>query len=197
MHLRFSQDIEALLRKAAYEPLILRDMLAVTAERGFCLMIALLALPFIFPIPPGLTGIAGLGILLLSLQMLLGFHQPWLPARVANFPFPSKIAKQLLNPVKRLSRILEKITRPRLAAIAQNRYIWKLNGLFLVWLTLLLMLPIPFTNPLPAIGILILAVAMLEADGLLMGIAYLWTILLTLGLIFLGSNLWAIADAWR
>lgn len=197
MNLKFSQDIEILLRKAAHEPLILRDILTITAERGFCLMIALLALPFIFPIPPGLTGIAGVGILLLSIQMLLGFHQPWLPTKVANFPFPSTVAKQLLNPVKRLSRILEKMTRPRLSVIAQNRYIWRLNGLFLAWLTVLLMLPIPFTNPLPAIGILLLAIAMLEADGLLMGIAYVWTLLLTLGLIFLGSNLWAIADAWR
>lgn len=197
MNLKFSQDIEALLRKAAHEPLVLRDILTITAERGFCLMIALLALPFIFPIPPGLTGIAGIGILLLSLQMLLGFHQPWLPAKVANFPFPSKIAKQLLNPVKRLSRILERITRPRLSAIAQNRYIWRLNGLWLTWLTLLLMLPIPFTNPLPAIGILLLAIAMLEADGLLMGIAYVWTLLLTLGLLFLGSNLWSLSNHLR
>jgi hypothetical protein len=76
MNLRFSQEIEALLEKAIQEPLLLRDILMITAERSFCFVIALLSLPFIFPIPPGLTGIAGIGILLLSIQMMLGFHRP-------------------------------------------------------------------------------------------------------------------------
>ncbi|MFM7576841.1 MAG: exopolysaccharide biosynthesis protein, partial [Microcystaceae cyanobacterium] len=61
MQLKFSQDIEILLKQVAHRSLTLQEILAVTAERGFCLMIAFLALPFIFPIPPGLTGIPGLG----------------------------------------------------------------------------------------------------------------------------------------
>jgi hypothetical protein len=43
------------------------------------------------------------------------------------------------------------------------------------------MLPIPFTNPIPTAGILLLAVATLEADGLLMCVAYGLTIAITLG----------------
>ena len=194
MNLRFSQEIEALLEKAAKEPLLLRDILMITAERSFCFMIALLALPFIFPIPPGLTGIAGIGILLLSIQMMLGFHRPWLPQKVANYIFPANIAKKLRNPVKKLTRTLEKYTRPRFLRIANNRYIWRLNGFLITWLAFLLMLPIPFTNPFPAIGILLLAIAMLEADGLLMVIAYLWTMVFTLVLFFVGLNFWAIAN---
>ncbi len=42
----------------------------------------------------------------------------------------------------------------------------------MAWLTLLLMTPIPFTNPIPTVGILVLAIATLEADGLLMFIGY-------------------------
>jgi hypothetical protein len=198
MYFRFSQDIEALLNHVAHHSLTLKDILAVTAERGFCLIIALLALPFIFPIPPGLTGIPGLGILLLSLQMLGGYHRPWLPQRVANFPFPQGIAQQLLRQVKSLTRILERITRPRLLSLVGNPYIWRINGLIIAWLTILLMLPIPFTNPLPAIGILLLAVGMLEMDGLLMCVAYGWTVVITLGLFLIGSSLWeAIAHYWH
>jgi len=191
MNLRFSQEIEALLEKAAQETLLLRDILMITAERSFCFMIALLALPFIFPIPPGLTGIA---ILLLSIQMMLGFHRPWLPQKFANYIFPANIAKKLLNPVKKLTRILERYTRPRFLKLANDPYIWRFNGFLITWLAFLLMLPIPFTNPFPAIGILLLAIAMLEADGLLMAIAYLWTILFTLVLIVVGWNFWAIAN---
>lgn len=197
MNLKFSQEIQALLEKSAQESLTLRDILTVTSERGFSFMIALLALPFIFPIPPGLTGIPGIAILLLSSQMLLGFHRPWLPRKVANFTFPSKIAQKLLNPVKKLTCILEKFTRPRFPKIANNHYIWRFNGFCIGWLTLILILPIPFTNPFPAIGILLLSVAMLEADGLLMAIVYIWTVLLTLALFLLGLNFWAIAGSFQ
>jgi len=166
----------------------------ITAERSFCFVIALLSLPFIFPIPPGLTGIAGIGILLLSIQMMLGFHRPWLPQKVASYIFPANIAKKLLNPVKKLTRTLERYTRPRFFKLANDPYIWRFNGFVISWLAFLLMLPIPFTNPFPAIGILLLAIAMLESDGLLIAIAYLWTLVFTLVLVFLGWNFWAIAN---
>jgi hypothetical protein len=75
---------------------------------------------------------------------------------------------------------------------------WRVNGLIIAWLTILLMLPIPFTNPLPAIGILLLAVGMLEMDGLLMCFAYGWTVVITFGLFLIGSSLWeAIAHYWH
>ena len=77
--------------------------------------------------------------------------------------------------------------------LANDPYIWRFNGFVITWLAFLLMLPIPFTNPFPAIGILLLAIAMLEADGLLMAIAYLWTMVFTLILVFVGWNFWEIA----
>ncbi|BFM39764.1 exopolysaccharide biosynthesis protein [Synechocystis sp. LKSZ1] len=193
MNFKFSQDIEALLTLVAQKSLTLKDILNVTAERGFCLLIAFLALPFIFPIPPGLTGVAGVVILLLSGQMLLGFHRPWLPAQMARASFPTALAQHLLKHIKRLTKILERVTRPRLMVLATHPYIWRLNGLVLAWLTVLLILPIPLTNPFPAIGILLLTVAMLEADGLLMCFAYGWTFSITLGIYLLGAKLWSLA----
>ena len=75
---------------------------------------------------------------------------------------------------------MEKIVRPRLLGLAENPYTWRLNGLCLSWLAVLLMSPIPMTNPIPTIGILLLAVATLEADGLLMCVSYVFTVLTTL-----------------
>jgi hypothetical protein len=189
MHLRFSQDIEAILKRLATHPITLQDILEETSERGFSLIIFLLALPFLFPMPPGLPGIIGPASLLLAGQMALGKRKPWLPKKIARFRFPQKVALQLLSKLKRITKIVEKITRPRLAIVANNRYIWRVNGLLIVWLTILLILPIPGTNPLPTIGILLLTVATLEADGLLMCIAYLWSIFITGLIIFLGYSL--------
>jgi hypothetical protein len=128
MHLRFSQDIKSLLQRLAEQPLTLGDILAETSERGFSLVIALLVLPFLFPMPPGLTGPFGGACLLLSVQMLLGRRSPWLPKRIANYKFPRPFAELLLQNLGRLTKVLQKITRPRLRKIAHNPLTWRING---------------------------------------------------------------------
>jgi hypothetical protein len=179
MHLKFSQDIESLLKRLARRSLTIQDILEETSERGFIVLIFLLVLPFLLPMPPGLSGVIGPACILLAIQMALGKQKPWLPRRIARFRFPNKIASQLLSKLGRIVRIFEKITRPRLLTIAQNPFIWRANGLLIAWLTVLLILPIPGTNPLPTVGILLLCVATLESDGLLMCVAYLWSISIT------------------
>jgi hypothetical protein len=190
MHLRFSQDIKSLLQRLTEKPLTLGDILTETSERGFSLVIALLVLPFLFPMPPGLTGPFGAACLLLSLQMLLGKRSPWLPRKIATYKFPRAFAHIILNNLRRITKIVEKISRPRLVIIASHPIIWKFNGLCISWLTLLLMSPVPFTNPLPTVGILLFAVANIESDGLLICICYLITILITIVFGLIGYAVW-------
>ncbi len=189
-NLKFSQEIKLLLQRLAEQPLTLGDILAETSERGFSLVMALLVLPFLFPMPPGLTGPFGGACLLLSMQMILGKRSPWLPKKIANYKFPRSLSQVILQNLSRVTRILEKITRPRLAQIANHNWTWRLNGLCISWLTVLLISPIPFTNPIPTVGILLLAVAAIESDGLLMCIGYLLTILISLLFGFIGYALW-------
>lgn len=190
MHLRFSQDIKLLLQRLAEQPLTLGDILNETSERGFSLVIALLVLPFLFPMPPGFTGPFGGACLLLSLQMVLGRRSPWLPKKIANYKFPRNFANLLLQNLRRVTRVVEKIARPRLAKVAENPWIWRFNGLCISWLTILLISPVPLTNPIPTVGILLLAVATIESDGLLMCISYVITVLITLLFGFIGYALW-------
>ncbi|BAZ53236.1 exopolysaccharide synthesis ExoD [Nostoc sp. NIES-4103] len=190
MHLRFSQEIKSLLQRLAQQHLTLGDILAQTSERGFSLVIALLVLPFLFPMPPGLAGPFGAACLVLSAQMVLGRRSPWLPKKIARYQFPRPFAEFLLKNLQRLTKILEKITRHRLAKIANNPLTWRINGLCISWLTILLMSPVPFTNPFPTVGILLLAVATIEADGLLICVGYVLTALITALFGFIGYALW-------
>jgi hypothetical protein len=190
VHLRFSQDIKSLLHKLAEQPLTLGDILTDTSERGFSLVIALLVLPFLFPMPPGLTGPFGGACLLLSMQMVLGRRSPWLPKQIANYKFPRSFAQIILQNLKRVTKVLEKIARPRLSKVADNPWTWRLNGFCISWLTVLLISPIPLTNPIPTVGILILAVATVESDGLLMCVGYVLTVLISLFFGFIGYALW-------
>lgn len=190
MSLKFSQDLKLLLTELADRPIPIFKVLQQTQERGFCLVISLLVIPFLFPMPPGLSSVLGLGCFLLGLQMALGRKTPWLPSKIARFHFSPNLSRQLLQNIHRLTTWLEKIIRSRWEKIASNLYTWKINGLCIAWLSILLMLPIPFTNPLPAIAILLLAVSTIETDGLIMGIGYCLTLVNTLFFGFLGYALW-------
>lgn len=190
MNLRFSQDIKSLLQRLSEQPLTLGDILTETSERGFSLVITLLVLPFLFPMPPGLTSPLGGACLILSLQMVLGRRSPWLPKKIANYQFPSSFAQVLLQNLRRVTKIIEKIARPRWEKVANHPLIWRFNGLCISWLTILLISPVPFTNPIPTVGILLLAIATIEADGLLMCISYVATVLITLIFGFIGYALW-------
>ena len=190
MHLRFSQDLEALLKLLAEKPLTLSDILAETKERGFSLVIGLLTLPFLFPMPPGIAGPLGFASLVLAVQMGIGRRSPWLPKQLAQFRLPNWLISTLLTNLKSATRFLEKIARPRLRGIAESHHAWQLNGICIAWLAFLLMLPIPFTNPIPTAGILLLVVATLEEDGLLMCIAYGLTIAITAAVAGIGYTLW-------
>lgn len=194
MSLKFSQDIKLLLAKLATKPLTIAEIFQATAERGFSLIISLLVLPFLFPMPPGLSGVMGIGCLVLGIQMALGRRCPWLPQTIAQFEFPRSLSQQLLKNTRRLLVWLEKVVRPRWKRVANHSYTWRVNGCCIAWLSILLMLPIPFTNPLPAIAILFLAVAYIEADGLLMCIGYLLTLFNTIFFGFMGYALWQASD---
>ncbi|HEY9875359.1 MAG TPA: exopolysaccharide biosynthesis protein [Candidatus Obscuribacterales bacterium] len=188
--MRFSQDVKSLLQSLAERPLTLGDVLATTSERGFSLAIGLLVLPFLFPMPPGATGIFGSGCFLLAVQMAMGRRSPWLPRRVARFKFPRWLILKLLKNLQRITGVVERFARRRLVNIADSPNFWRLNGVCIAWLSVVLILPIPFTNPIPTVGILLFVIATLESDGLLMCISYGVTAFITLLVAVVAYLLW-------
>lgn len=187
---KFSQDIKLLLVKLAINPLTIAEIFQITGERGISLIISLLVLPFLFPMPPGLSGVMGIACFCLAIPMALGRKKPWLPKFVAQFKFSRNLSRNLLKNLRRTTARLEKITRPRWQKIAEHRYIEQINGFCIAWLSILLMSPIPFTNPFPTIAILLLTIATIETDGLVLLIGYFFTLANTILFAFIGYALW-------
>jgi hypothetical protein len=191
-HMRrgFAAELRLILQELANRPLTMGDILTQTSEGGFSLGIGLLTFPFLFPMPPGVTTILGGGTLLLSMQMAMGKTVPWLPKRVARYKFPQRFVVSLLKNLEKFAKLVAKVSRRRLTHIANNPLLWRVNGLCIAWLAILLMSPIPFTNPIPTVGILLFVIAALEGDGLLMCISYVATFLITLFFGAIGYLLW-------
>ncbi len=169
---QFTHDLQSLLDRLKDETLTLGDLLEETSDRSFSLLIALLVLPFLVPSIPGFTTLPSLACLLLSLQIAMGRSSPWLPPSIQGFKFPPKMISLLLGAVQSVSKVLDRITRPRMSRLVQSPPMRRFNGCCLAWMSLLLMSPVPFTNPLFTVTILLFTTAMLEGDGLLLLVAY-------------------------
>jgi hypothetical protein len=148
----------------------LRDTLG---DRGFGVLLFIFALPNLVPVNiPLLSAVLGLPLVLLAAQLSYGRHKPWFPDWLTAQSFPRQgFSNVVLRALPYLERT-ERLLRPRLTVLLS----WtgeRVIGVAILILALVLTLPIPFANWLPACAISIIALAILEKDGLavLVGIA--------------------------
>lgn len=177
----FSDEIERLITAFAEREVRLREVLEVTHSRGYTFLLIVMSFPFCTPIPlPGFSMPFGLAVSVIGLRLALG-QKPWLPARLLDLKLPVKFFPQLLGATRRLVRWLEFLLKPRLGHLVRWRPVRQgMGGMILVCgLLLMIPLPIPFSNGLPAMTVLLLASAMLEEDGYFAvagGVAFLLTL---------------------
>lgn len=137
--------------------------------RVYTLMLVFLSLPFCQPIVlPGLSTPFGIVITLLGIRYAFGFH-PWLPEKFLKTTIPAKLLHTILRAGSRVLSQLEKLLHPRMAWVCEFKLAQCAAGLMIAisGFCLLLPLPVPLSNLLPAISIVITAAALSERDGLM------------------------------
>ena len=175
--------------------LSLRELLAGLDRRAFGMLLFIATLPAFIPIPVG-GAISGPLVILIGAQLLVGRHRPWLPDFIARRgPHRRALAAFERRFAPWLSR-LEALIRPRLPRLLANRGAAILTGLVLMLLGLLLSLPIPLTNYLFGVLLLLFALALLERDGVLMIIAWIAGIIAIAVFGVLSGNLAAMTLRW-
>jgi hypothetical protein len=169
------------------------------AERGFGLLLILLNLPMLVPMPPGTSGPVGILLALLGAQMLLGAERPWLPARARAYRLSGKIVQTLQKSGVALMERVERFSRPRWTFV-ENPLMRRVIALITLCMGILLFLPIPGMNTFPAILLLILAVGLLNRDGILLLVGTVASasllIALVVGFLLMYDRLWPMAVAW-
>ncbi|WP_143814107.1 exopolysaccharide biosynthesis protein [Novilysobacter spongiicola] len=141
-------------------------------KRSFGMLLFICTLPAFIPVPGVGGAVSGPLVILVGLQLLVGRRTPWLPGFIARRgPHRRAVARfrDLLAPW--LDR-LERVVRPRAAVLLDHRLASAVTGLLLALLGLLLSLPIPLTNYLFGVLLLLFAFALLERDGRLMAVAW-------------------------
>ncbi|MBV8938248.1 MAG: exopolysaccharide biosynthesis protein [Alphaproteobacteria bacterium] len=169
-----------ILREISHRPgvgaLTLRQVLDQLDDRAAGLFILIFALPATIPIP-GFGGslITSLPIALMGLRMVLGKTPIWLPDRLAYRQFsPASMALRIERYMPILYR-LEHYLTPRMGWVCSRRMDRVLGALFLL-LSCISALPVPGGNFLPGIAMVLMAVGMMEKDGLFVLCAILFAL---------------------
>ena len=161
-----SQLFRAVLHNAPEEQVSVAWIVRSLHERSFGMIMLILGL---LAIVPGISVFAGLLLLAVGFQMMMARDVPVLPRIIADRRFPVHRAAQLIRRVSPVIEALEKIIRPRWQTpfVATKRIV----GVIVLLLAVTLFLPVPFSNIIPGLLIMLIAVAYLEKDGVLLSIA--------------------------
>lgn len=135
------------------------------AERGFGLLMILLALPTMIPVlVPGTAAFIGLLYILLAVQMLIGLRVPWLPARIRNYHLSLGTVQALQQRAVPFMQRIERLSRPRW--LTAEALVTRLVAVIVLLLGIVLFSPLPFLNTIPALTVLVLGIGLLNRDGI-------------------------------
>ena len=148
------------------ERVSVRDITESLGQRSFGFILLIFALPNSLPIIgiPGVSTITGLPMLFVAVQMALGYQRVYLPRWIADSSITTADFQSLIRKVSPWLQRIERLMKPRLGFLTGNNA-ERWLGAFCALLAFLLALPIPLGNLLPALGILFIALGLIERDG--------------------------------
>lgn len=164
------QRLSAVLGKLAAEaegPITVAQIRSALGDRSFATLLLFFALLNLLPLPPPSSAILGLPLIIISAQMVWGNPTVWLPKRVLDVsltPEQFKSANDRINP---WLIWIEKYIRPRYWPFWPKQG-ERVVGVMALLLGIVVTLPIPLGNWLPAFATTLLAFALTERDGILL-----------------------------
>lgn len=141
-----------------------RDIFAAMGDRAFGALMLVFALPNVIPTPPGTSAVLGAPLVFLAAQLMLGL-KPWLPGVIADRSMTRADFSALSTRITPWLARAERLLKPRLGVLVRQPAENAIGFICLV-LAVILALPIPLGNMLPAFSICLFSLAILERDGL-------------------------------
>lgn len=139
---------------------------------GFALLNLIFSIILMIPLPPPIAIIAGLIIMFLSFQMIIGMKEVWLPKIITE----KSIKRTTLTVIVEKSTIylykLERFTRRRFTFVS-NPITERIIGAFIFFLAGITLTPIVFANTIPGLAIILISFGMINKDGLMVIIGFI------------------------
>lgn len=160
---RLSDILRAIADDPRRDRISVGDLLELLQGRALAALLLLFALPNALPAIPGTSSILGMPLLYLSAQLMLG-RTPWLPKLIAQRSMSRRDFGELVNRAEPWLARAERMLRPRLSPLVHVSAQRAIGAMCLV-MSVILVMPIPLGNMLPAFAICLLALGIMERDG--------------------------------
>jgi hypothetical protein len=183
-----TQVIEDVVKNSSSDRIPIRDIVEAMESVGFGLAMMIFAFGVLIPMPPPIPGIISIPLVIFSLQMIAGYSAPKLPKRFSNLSIKRKLLAKLVEKSSPYIRKVERFLRPRLAFMISPKA-ERVVGVWTLIFSLFVFLPLPLSNFIPGLGVLIISFGLLSKDGLVVifGIVVgLIGVAISMAVIFLG-----------
>lgn len=163
------EKIELIIEKMPAHEVTLAEIMGIVGADSLLLLTVILSLIFLIPVSiPGVSTVFGTGILLIGITRLFS-RKLWLPKFIAERKLSAEKLREGFKKALVWFHRLEKISKPhRLSRLTTAGAMTVLANLAFILGAILLMFPfgfIPFSNTLPALALIFLAVGMMQQDG--------------------------------
>ncbi|WP_222319707.1 exopolysaccharide biosynthesis protein [Rhizobium leguminosarum] len=172
------------------ERISIGDLFDTMGDRAISALMLIFALPNAFPTPPGTSAVLGAPLVFLAAQLTFGL-KPWLPKVIADRSMRREDFETIVGRIHRWLAWAERMLKPRLAIFAEPPAEY-LAGAACLLLSIVLLLPVPLGNILPAVTISVFAFGILGRDGLFALIGFVMT---AVSLIVAGGVIYGLVKA--
>ncbi len=152
------------LGEGGAEQLTVNELIAAFGDRAFGAVMLVFALISTLPLPPGSTTVTGVPLVIMAIQLARGRERLWLPRRVCQASVSRPNFARGVGKVMPVLRFAERLTRPRLDVLVGQTGQRVVGGICCV-LAVVLALPIPLGNMVPAIAICLFSLGIMQRDG--------------------------------
>ncbi|MBP7481902.1 MAG: exopolysaccharide biosynthesis protein [Lacunisphaera sp.] len=190
-----SDELHELAERFKHHAVTVDEVIGVLGDRAYTLLIILFALPFGSPVTlPGMSTPLGLMIAIMAGRFALGLP-PWLPQKLRRTVLTPGFFPRLLEGASKIIELIERVLCARMPRLTATPRLVRLHAVMvcLAGCILLVPAPIPFSNTLPALGVLLGAAGVMERDGLAILAGYVFT---ALGIAYFALIALMGAEAW-
>lgn len=159
-----SADILAVFKNLGEEA-TLGDLVHSVSHKGFGFLLVILNLPTLIPASSGFVTPFGILSMLLAGQIIAGRDEPWFPPKMLEKKVGGRIRAFLTKIANILARMESKL-RPRFRRFYGPRTFRYLIAPLIFICGLSVAIPLPGTNSIAGLAILMIGLGMLEEDGL-------------------------------
>ncbi|MBV7392933.1 exopolysaccharide biosynthesis protein [Mameliella sediminis] len=190
-----SDRLAALASDAEGENVTLTWVLGQLHERAFGLFLLILALPCCIPFLYGIPQVVALPLMFVSFQILLGRQVPWLPGKLGERTVSVSGLESLSRRASPWLRRIEAVSRPRLGALTRPP-LDRIIGIALVLFSASILVPLPGTNTVPGFAVVLVAMGLLQRDGILVLVGSALGTVWIATLVLAGATLASLIKTW-